>query len=168
MANSQLLGKKFKLHPMVLEQINLALKKYGNGAKNLRGFKRAAYILEKTEKDPTDGLPLLTYEATKRIYHDMSSLDMGDKSDQVSYDLIGGDFMKAWCIFELKKAREEVKSRQNARQDAGLSIRDKDIDDEDMTKPTIDPTNTQDDRYLKPQALEEAVLRIKTLMKKIL
>lgn len=167
MANSELLGVKFKLHPMVVEQIKLAVKKYGERVKRFKGYKRANYILQKAEKDPQDDSPLLTYEATKRIYHDISTLNKNDRDDLISYDLIGGDFMMAWCQFELRKAREDIKNQQKTRKHAGLKVRDKDIDDEDMTKPTIDPMNTTDERYLKPTKLDESIIKIKKLINKL-
>lgn len=168
MANSKLLGKRFKLHHKVVEQIKLALQKYGDAAKKSKGFKRAMYITEKAEKDPKDGMPLLTYEATKRIYHDLANLDLKDQNGQMAYDLAGGDFMRVWCNYTLKQARDSVKANLDAKGDAGLQMRDKDIDDEDITNPTIDPMNTTDDRYLKPTRLEESIQKIKSLMKKIL
>lgn len=168
MANSKLLGKKFKLHHKVFEQINLALKKYGEAAKKSKGFKRAMYITQKAEKDPADGLPLLTYEATKRIYHDLTNIDKSDQAGQIAYDLAGGDFMRVWCNYTLKQARDQVKTNQKADMDAGIKVRDKDKDDEDMTKVTIDPMNTQDNRYIEPAALQESLSKIKSLMKKIL
>ena len=168
MANSKLLGKKFKVHHKVVEQINLALKKYGEAAKNSKGFKRAIYVTQKAEKDPKDGMPLLTYEATKRIYHDLVNLDLKDKNDQIVYDLIGGDFMRVWCNYTLKQARDSVKANNNAKMDAGLKGRDKDVDDEDMTAPVGDPTNTVDNRDVDPSQLYESLVKIKNLMKKLL
>lgn len=167
MANSKLLGKKFKLHHKVVEQIDLAIKKYGEAAKNSKGFKRAVYITQRAEKDPSDGMPLLTYEATKRIYHDLINLDLKDKNNQMIYDLAGGDFMRVWCNYTLKQARDSVKAGDSAKMDAGLQVRDKDKDDEDMTTMPDDPTNTVDDRDVDPSSLYESIEKIKNLMKKI-
>lgn len=161
MANSKLLGTKFKLHPKVFEQILLAVKKHGKPSK------RANYILKKAERDPQDRLPMLTYEATKRIYHDITHMELEDDKSNIAYEMMGGDFMKEWCKFALDKARNEVKQKKNARKDVGLKVRDKDPDDEDQTKITIDPTDTVDDRDIDPvkPELNESIERIKNLIK---
>ena len=108
--NSELYDKKYNIPDEIIKDIKIA--KSNNP--NHDGIKRANFIINNRS---------LTYQAIKRILHDMDNID-----DKIKYSLMGGDKMKSFIKSKLDSDRELIKNEKKNSSDhktntmAGLNL----------------------------------------------
>ncbi|MFW5847365.1 MAG: NUDIX domain-containing protein [bacterium] len=92
--NSELYDKTYNVPKDIIQQIEVAKAKYPSH----EGIKRANYIIKNNS---------LTYQAMKRLLHDMEN-----NNDKIKYQLMGGDKMKSFIESSLENDRSLIKNRK--------------------------------------------------------
>lgn len=104
--NSKLYGNEYKIPNKVLENIRVSLIKYPNG----NGIKRAKNLLNSGQ---------CTYQSLKRL---KNYFDNYNGSDEVEYNLAGGDLMKSFIEQTLNNERTRVEKSDETTRDLQVDI----------------------------------------------
>lgn len=105
MANSQLLGKQYKIPPDIINTINAALVSHPQG----NGVRRAKFVVRNAT---------LTYEAMKRIKHDLEHT----QPNSPEYALAGGELMLTFINRMLNTERAGTNMKQTITQDVTNNV----------------------------------------------
>ncbi len=108
MANSELYGKTFKIHPDIIKHIQVALISNPTGA----GVKRAKFISKNG---------VLSYQELKGLKHFFDTFNP-QTQDRAQYELAGGDLMKAEVEKILARERSAVKRGKQIKQDMNVDV----------------------------------------------
>ena len=108
MANSELYGKTFRIHPDVIKSIQAALVSNPTG----EGVKRAKFIVKNG---------VLSYQELKGLKHFFDTFNPQVNS-QAQYALAGGDLMKGEVEKILARERTGVKREKEIKQDMNVDV----------------------------------------------
>ncbi len=108
MANSELYGKTFRIHPEIVKHIQAALVSNPTG----EGVKRAKFIVKNGA---------LSYQELKGLKHFFDTFNPQTNS-RVQYELAGGDLMKSEVEKILARERSAVKRGNEIKQDMNVDV----------------------------------------------